>query len=108
MPLSEDERSLLHTRKNNIELITEEIIDLTINCKKNKKEILDRMSRIFFNLKELCAISNNFVIEPELIKFRDEFLRIHEMFSQDERQKIIQYRIINFCADANSVTLKEK
>jgi len=48
------------------------------------------------------------MLEPQLITFRNDFLFIHTMFEQDERQKIIQKRIENFCVDANSVILREK
>jgi hypothetical protein len=108
LPLSEDEKSLIHSRKDDIFTLTDEIFDLLTNCKINQSEILNRMSRIFFILRDLCAISDNLILEPQLITFRNDFLFIHTMFQQDERQKIIQKRIENFCIDANSVILRQK
>lgn len=66
------------------------------------------MLRIIFNLSELCAISNNLILEPELNSFKNDFLSVHAMFVQDDCQKIIQNRIEKFCIDANSVILHEK
>jgi hypothetical protein len=108
LPLSEDEKSLIHTRKADIFKLTDEILDLLANCKINQSEILNKMSRIFFILRDLSAISDNLMLEPQLTTFRNDFLFIHTMFQQDERQKIIQKRIENFCIDANSVILREK
>ena len=108
MQLSEDEKSVIHARKQDIFTLTDEIFDLLPNCKKNQHEILNRMSRIFFNLRDLCTISDKLVLEPQLMMFRDNFLSVHTMFQQDDRQKIIQQRIENFCSDANSVMLHEK
>jgi hypothetical protein len=108
MALSENEKSVIHSRKDDIFTLTDEIFDLLPNCKKNQSEILNRMSRIFFNLRELSTISGNSVLEPQLMTFRDNFLSVHTMFQQDDRQKIIEKRIENFCSDANSVMLHEK
>jgi len=108
LQLSENEKSLIHSRKDDIFTLTDEIFDLLTNCKINQSEILNRMSRIFFILRDLCAISDNLILEPQLITFRNDFLFIHTMFQQDERQKIIQKRIENFCIDANSVILRQK
>ena len=108
LPLSEDEKSLIHAGKHDIFALTDKIFDLLPNCKIHKNEILNRMSRIFFILRDLTAISNNLILEPQLITFRNDFLFIHTMFEQDERQKIIQKRIEHFCIDANSVILREK
>jgi hypothetical protein len=108
LPLSEDEKSLIHVRKRDIFTLTDEIFDLLPNCKLHQHEILNRMSRIFFILRDVTAISNNLMLEPQLITFRNDYLFIHTMFEQGERQKIIQKRIENFCFDANSVILREK
>jgi hypothetical protein len=108
LPLSEDEKSLIHVRKRDIFTLTDELFDLLPNCKLHQNEILNRMSRIFFILRDLTTISNNLMLEPQLITFRNDFLFIHTMFEQDERQKIIQKRIENFCVDANSVIIREK
>jgi hypothetical protein len=108
LPLSEDEKSLIHARKRDIFTFTDEIFDLLPNCKMHQNEILNRMSRIFFILRDITAISNNLIVEPQLTTFRNDFLFIHTMFEQDERQKIIQKRIENFCVDANSVIVREK
>jgi len=108
LQLSENEKSVIHARKDEIFTSTDKIFDLLPNCKMHQNEILNRMSRIFFILRDLSAISNNLMLEPQLITFRNDFLFIHTMFEQDERQKIIQKRIENFCVDANSVILREK
>jgi hypothetical protein len=108
LPLSEDEKSLIHARKSDIFKLTDEIFDLLANCKINQGEILNKMSRIFFILRDLSAISDNLMLAPQLTTFLNDFLFIHTMFQQDERQKIIQKRIENFCIDANSVILREK
>jgi hypothetical protein len=108
LPLSEDEKSVIRVGKRDIFSLTDEIFDLLPNCKIHQNEILHRMSRIFFILRDLTAISNNLILEPQLITFRNDFLFIHTMFEQDERQKIIQKRIEHFCIDANSVILREK
>jgi hypothetical protein len=108
LQLSENEKSLIRTKKDDIFTSTDEIFDLLTNCKINQSEILNQMSRIFFNLRDLCTISNNLILEPQLNTFRNDFLCIHTMFQQDERQKIIQNRIKNFCIGANSVILREK
>jgi hypothetical protein len=107
LPLSEDEKSLIRARKRDIFTLSDEIFDLLSNCKMQQNEILNRMSRIFFILRDLSAISNNLILDPQLTTFRNDFLFIHTMFQQDERQKIIQKRIENFCIDANSVILRE-
>jgi hypothetical protein len=108
LQLSENEKSVVHARKDEIFTLTDEIFVLLPNCKMHQNEILNRMSRIFFILRDLSAISNNLILEPQLITFRNDFLFIHTMFQQDERQKIIQNRIENFCIDANSVILRQK
>jgi hypothetical protein len=108
MALSEDEKSVIYSRKDDIFTLTDEIFDLLPNCKKNQSEILNRMSRIFFNLRDLCTISDKLILEPQLMTFRDDFLCVHTMFQQDNRQKIIEKRIEKFCSDANSVMLHEK
>jgi hypothetical protein len=108
LPLSEDEKSLIHAGKHDIFALTDEIFDLLPNCKIHKNDILNRMSKIFFILRDLTSISNNLILEPQLTTLRNDFLFIHTMFEQDERQKIIQKRIENFCVDANSVILREK
>jgi hypothetical protein len=108
LTLSEDEKSLIQERKRDIFTLTDEIFDLIPNCKIHQGEIVNRMARIFFILRDLTAISDNLMLEPQLITFRNDFLFIHTMFQQDERQKIIQKRIENFCVDANSVILREK
>ena len=108
LQLSENEKSLIRANKDDIFTLTDEIFDLLTNCKINQREILNRMSRIFFILRDLCAISNNLILEPQINTFRNDFLSIHEMFQQGERQKIIQKRIENFCIEANSVILHEK
>jgi len=108
LQLSENEKSVVRSRKDEIFTLTDEIFDLLPNCKMHQNEILNRMSRIFFILRDLSAISNNLILEPQLITFRNDFLFIHTMFQQDERQKIIQKRIENFCIDANSVILRQK
>jgi len=106
LQLSETEKSVIHARKDEIFTLTDEIFDLLPNCKMHQNEILNRMSRIFFILRDLSTISNNLILEPQLITFRNDFLFIHTMFEQGERQKIIQKRIENFCIDANSVILR--
>ncbi len=108
LQLSENEKSLIHARKADIFALTDEIFDLLPNCKIHQNEIINRMSRIFFILRDVTAISNNLILEPQLTTFRNDFLFIHTMFQQDERQKIIQKRIENFCIDANSVILRQK
>jgi len=108
LQLSENEKSLIRANKDDIFTLTDEIFDLLTNCMINQREILNRMSRIFFNLRDLCAISNNLILEPQLNTFRNDFLSIHEMFQQGERQKIVQKRIENFCIEANSVILQKK
>lgn len=108
LQLSEDEKSVIHAKKQDIFTLTDEIFDLLPNCKIHQNEIVNRMSRIFFILRDLCAISDNLILEPPLITFRNDFLFIHTMFQQDERQKIIQKRIEYFCVDANSVIVREK
>ena len=108
LQLSENEKSLIRSRKDDIFTLTDEIFDLLTNCMINQREILNRMSRIFFSLRDLCAISNNLILEPQLNTFRNDFLSIHEMFQQGERQKIVQKRIENFCIEANSVILQKK
>jgi hypothetical protein len=108
LQLSENEKSLIRAKKDDIFTLTDEIFDLLTNCKINQSDILNQMSRIFFILRDLSAISNNLVLEPQLTTFRNDFLFIHTMFEQDERQKIIQKRIENFCVDANSVILRQK
>ncbi len=108
MSLSENEKSLIHARKSDIFTLTDEIFDMLSNCKMQKDEILNRMARIFFILRDVTAISNNLILEPQLTTFRNDFLFIHTMFEQDERQKIIQKRIEYFCVDANSVIIREK
>jgi len=108
MSLSENEKSLIHARKADIFTLTDEIFDMLPNCKMQKDEILNRMARIFFILRDVTAISNNLILEPQLTTFRNDFLFIHTMFEQDERQKIIQKRIEYFCVDANSVIIREK
>jgi len=108
LQLSENEKSVIHSHKNDIFKLTDEIFDLLPKCKIQQNEILNRMSRIFFILRDLSSISNNLVLEPQLTTFRNDFLFIHTMFQQDERQKIIQKRIENFCIDANSVILRQK
>jgi hypothetical protein len=108
LQLSENEKSVVRSSKDEIFTLTDEIFDLLSNCKMHQNKILNRMSRIFFILRDLSAISNNLILEPQLITFRNDFLFIHTMFQQDERQKIIQKRIENFCIDANSVILRQK
>ena len=108
MQLSVNKKSLIHTRNGDIFLLTDEILDLSIQCKINQNEILNRMLRVIYNLNELSSISDNLVLEPDLNSFKNDFLIIRAMFEQDERQKIIQMRIENFCIDANSVNLREK
>lgn len=108
LQLSENEKSLIQAKKDDIFILTDEIFDLSTKCKINQGEILNRMSRIFFILRDLCEISNNLILEPQLITFRNDFLCIHTMFQQGERQKIIQKRIENFCIEANSVILRKK
>jgi hypothetical protein len=106
MQLSVNKKSLVHDKKNDIFTLTNEILDLSITCKKNQIEILNRMLQIIFNLSELSTISSNMILEPELNSFKNDFLIVQAMFVQDERQKIIQMRIENFCVDANSVNLR--
>ena len=108
MQLSVNKKSLVHAKKSDIFTLTDEILDLSIKCKKNQSEILNRMLRIIFNLSELSSISSNLILEPELNSFKNDFLRVQAMYVQDQRQKIIQMRIENFCVDANSVILHEK
>jgi hypothetical protein len=107
MQLSVNKKSLIHAKKSDIFTLTDEILDLSIKCKKNQSEILNRMLRIIVNLSELASISSNLILEPELNSFKNDFLGVQAMFVQDERQKIIQMRIENFCVDANSVILQE-
>jgi hypothetical protein len=102
MQLSENVKSQILAKQDDIFTLTSEIFDLLPNCKKNQNEILNRMLQVIFNLSELSA-SKNLVLEPELTTFKNEFIIIHAMFVQDERQKIIQNRIEKFCVDANSV-----
>jgi hypothetical protein len=108
MQLSENLKSQILTKEDEIFTLTDEIFNLLINCKKNQSEIMNRMLRIIFILGDLCAISNNFILVPELNLFKNDFLSVHTMFVQDERQKIIQNRIQKFCIDANSVILYKK
>jgi len=106
--LSENEEAVVRARKNTIFTLTDEVFDLLNNCKKNKDEILKRISQIFFTLRELSTISNNLILEPDLTIIGNEVLGIHAMFEQDERQKVIENRIEKFCVDANSASLHEK
>ena len=69
MQLSETDKSLIRAKKDDIFSLTDEIFNLQINCKKNQKEILNRMARIFFNLRSLSSISDNLILESQLITF---------------------------------------
>jgi len=108
MQLSVNVKSQILTKEGEIFTLTDEIFNLLINCKKNQSEIMNRMLRIIFILSDLCAISNNLILVPELNLFKNDFLSIHAMFAQDERQITIQNRIQKFCIDANSVILYKK
>jgi hypothetical protein len=108
MQLSENVKSQILNKEGEIFTLTDEIFNLLINCKKNQSELMNRMLRIIFILSDLCAISNNLILVPELNLFKNDFLSIHAMFVQDERQIIIQNRIQKFCIDANSVILYKK
>jgi hypothetical protein len=82
MQLSENEKSLFDAKKVNISILTSEIFDLLINCKINKTEILKRMFQIIFNLRDLCAISADLILKPELITFKDGN-RSHHRYQPD-------------------------
>ena len=77
MQLSVNKKSLVHTRNGDIFSLTDEILDLSIKCKKNQNEILNRMLRVIYQLSELSSISDNLVLEPDLNSFKNDFLIIH-------------------------------
>ena len=54
--------------KDDIFTLTDEISVLLPNCKLNKSEILNKMSRIFFILRDLSVFSDKLILEPQLNK----------------------------------------
>lgn len=117
MQLSENDKALILSKKDNIKKITSEIFTLLDNSQKNtllndsqknRTKILDLMTQIISNLSDLSAISNYLSSEPDIHSFRRELWDIQTMFESEGMQYVLRNSIEIFCIRANSITFHEK
>ena len=108
MQLSENDKTLILAKKENIQKITTDISVLLADPMKNRAQILIQMNQIVGNLSDLNVISNYLNSEPDLHSFRVDFDTIQMMFEQDGRKHILRNKIERFCNHANSIRFYEK
>jgi len=108
MQLSENDKTLILAKKENIRKITNEISVLLADSQKNRTEILNQMNQIVGNLSDLSAISNYLNSEPDLRSFRRDFWIIQTMFEQNGSEYLLRNAIERFCNRANSITFHKK
>jgi len=107
MQLSENDKTLLLSKKEDIRKISSDIFLLLDEPKKNRTQILNLINQIVGNLSDLSAISNYLCSEPDIRTFRRDFGDIQVKFEQDGTKFILRNDIERFCNRANSITFFE-
>jgi L-fucose isomerase-like protein len=104
MQLTEKERLLLVSKKEEITKLTQEIIELTIDIKKNKTEIKKKVEAILSLISTIaCYTNSNLDMQPFALTSQVIF---HQMDNEKLLPKTITTELELFCSVVNSLKFK--